>query len=658
MNARRWTWRALIIVAVGLGSMPEAQSRRTSPPPDFDVRAHYTKYEVRIPTRDGKRLFTSIYVPKDTSRPYPFLMTRTPYSVAPYGEDNYRPQLGPSTTFDRSGYIFVFQDVRGRNMSEGVFVEMRPHIDHPQGRQDVDESTDTYDTVEWLLKNVPNNNGRVGIWGISYPGFFTSASIIDSHPAIKAASPEAPMTDLFLGDDGYHGGTFQMAANFGFYTAFRPRDPVPCSIPPCKGSGGEPLVPPRASAAPLDYGTTDGYQFYLNNAVPLSKLETLFKEPNWLYLDQAHHATYDAYWQARDLSRHMHGVKCAVLTVGGWYDAEDLNGPFRTYQAIKRQSPGIFNAIVVGPWVHGGWSRWQGSRLGRVQFGSNTGEFWREQVIFPFFEQYLKDRGDANLPEAYMFETGTNTWRRFSEWPPKDLQTRELYLLPHGKLSFDPPGEPDPPFDEYVSDPAHPVPFIPYSDLSRTEQEYMVADQRSYTRRPDVLVYVTDPLEEDVTVAGPIRPKLYVSTSGTDSDFVVKLIDVYPSDYPEPESSTDAPRPTDVPLPTERMAGYQQLVRGEPMRAKFRNGWETPEAMTPGKVEAVNFDMPDVLHTFRRGHRIMVQVHSSWFPLADLNPQTFVDIPTARASDFKKATERVYHDRTRPSGVVVGTLGR
>jgi hypothetical protein len=624
---------------------------------EFDVRAHYTKYEARIPMRDGKRLFTAIYVPKDNSKTYPFLMTRTPYTVGPYGEDNYRPRLGPSESFDRAGYIFVFQDVRGRYMSEGAFVEMRPHIDHPQGNQDVDESTDTYDTVEWLLAHVPNNNARVGIWGISYPGFFTSASIIDSHPAIKAASPEAPMTDLFFTDDAYHGGAFQLAANFGFYTSFRPRDPVPCGMPPCKSPGGEPELPPKANAA-FDYGTTDGYRFFLDHAVPLSKLDALLASPNWLFQDQERHSTYDAYWQARDLSRHMHGVKCAVLTVGGWFDAEDLSGPFKTYHAIEQQNPGIFNALVVGPWVHGGWARWQGASLGRVSFASNTGEFWREHIVFPFFEQYLKGNGDAKLPEAYMFETGTNVWRQFAEWPPKQAQPRELYFHADGKLSFDPPAGTEPSFDEYVSDPAHPVPFIPYTNVGRTEQEYMVADQRPYARRPDVLVYQTDPLDEDVTVAGPIAPRLHVSTSGTDSDFVVKVIDVFPNDFPEPEAPANAPRATDVPVPTERMAGYQMLVRGEPMRAKFRHSWEKPEPMTPGKVEAVNFEMPDVLHTFRRGHRIMVQVQSSWFPLADLNPQTFVDIPNAKASDFKKATERVYHDKANPSGVAVGILGK
>ena len=658
----RWAVAAMVSLAASVvGAQAPAQPEALA-----YVRAHYTKYEFRIAMRDGKRLFTSVYVPKDTSKPYPFLMTRTPYTVGPYGEDNYRARLGPSETFDKAGYIFVFQDVRGRYMSEGAFVEMRPHIDHPQSNQDVDESTDTYDTVEWLLKNVPNNNGKVGIWGISYPGFYTSASIIDSHPAIKAASPEAPMTDLFFTDDGYHGGAFQLGANFGFYTSFRPRDPVPCSMPPCRGTGGEPALPGRDGGfGSYDYGTNDGYAFFLKNAIPTSKLEGLAK--NWLFSDQLHHDTYDAYWQARDLSRHMHGVKCAVLTVGGWFDAEDLSGPFKTYHAIEQQSPGIFNTLVVGPWVHGGWARWQGASLGRVQFGSNTGEFWREHIIFPFFEQYLKGNGDAHLPEAYMFETGSNVWRQYTEWPPKQAQKKTLYFQANGKLSFDPPSEAQASFDEYVSDPEHPVPFIPYTDLGRTEQEYMVADQRSYARRADVLVYETDPLEEDVTVAGPVSPKLFVSTSGTDSDFVVKLIDVYPTDYPEANAApgprggngpAEAERRTDVPVPSERMGGYEQLVRGEPMRGKFRKDWSKPEAFTPGKVEAVAFDMPDVNHTFRRGHRIMVQVQSSWFPLADLNPQTFVDIPNAKPSDFRKATERIYHDKAEASGVVVGVMGK
>ena len=614
-------------------------------PKPFEVKAHYTKYEYRIPMRDGVHLFTSVYVPKDASHSYPFLMQRTPYSVGPYGEDQYRTRLGPSESFEKSGYIFVFQDVRGRWMSEGQFVEMRPHIDHPKGNE-TDESTDMYDTVEWLLKNVPNNNGKVGIWGISYPGFFTSASIIDSHPAIKAASPEAPMTNLFEGDDAYHGGAFMLDANFGFYAFFKPR-------------GDTPEPTPANNARPdFEFKTTDGYDYFLTHGPALSNIAALLKSP--LFDDQYRHNTEDAYWQPRDLSRHMHGIKCAVLTVGGWFDAEDLAGPFRTYHAIEKNNPGIYNGLVIGPWVHGGWARWQGEALGRVRFNAATGEFWREHIIFPFFEQYLKGAADARLPEAYVFETGSNVWRQYDAWPPKPAERKTLYLHASGKLSFDPPATNEKPFDEYVSDPAHPVPFVGYAALN-VPQEYMLSDQRFAAKRPDVLTFVSEPLEDDITLAGPVSPHLHISSSNTDSDFDVKLIDVFPYDFPESQpvvadTKPASAQPGDVQLPTEKMGGYQMLVRGEPMRARFRKSWSRPEALTPNQVTNLDFDMPDIDHTFRRGHRIMVQVQSSWFPLTDLNPQQFVDTATAKNSDFVKATERVYHSPQAPSGVEVLVL--
>src|SRR5207248_830537 len=586
----------LLATAVVVASGAPGIAQQAAPAePQFDVRAHYTKFEYYIPTRDGKRLFTAVYTPKEASQKYPFLMTRTPYSVAPYGVDQYRKQLGPSPDFDQAGYIFVFQDVRGRYLSEGEFVEMRPHVDHPKGNSDVDESTDTYDAVEWLLKNVANNNGRAGIWGISYPGFFTSASIIDSHPAIKAASPEAPMTDLFMGDDAYHGGAFMLAANFGFYTGFRPRP--------------QPGLPPKERAA-FDYGTTDGYEYFLQMG-PLANLDReVFKGQSALWADQVAHNTYDAYWQARDLSRHMHGIKCAVLTVGGWFDAEDLSGPFKTYRSIEEKNPGIFNALVVGPWVHGGWSRYKGERLGRVEFGSDTGEFYRKHIVFPFFEQFLKSAADAKLPEAYVFETGTNVWRQYSAWPPANAQERTLYFHANHALSFEAPQEAESAFDEYVNDPAHPVPFVAYA-ATAVPQEYMVSDQRFAAKRADVLTYETDPLTEDVTVVGPVSPRLRVATSASDSDFDVKLIDVYPPDYPEPEAEHPTAQRTDVLFPTEAMGGYEQLVRGEPFRGKFRASWEHPQPFTPNQMAEIKFDMPDVNHTFRRGHRIMVQVQSS-----------------------------------------------
>jgi len=621
-----------------------AAQSRSDPPPEFSIKEHYTKYEYRIPMRDGVHLFTSIYVPKDSSKTFPFLIDRTPYSVGPYGVDQYRRTLGPAPDFDKAGYIFVFQDVRGRYMSEGTFIEMRPHLDNKKSRQDVDDASDLYDTIDWLLKNVPNNNGNAGIWGISYPGFFTSASIIDSHPALKAASPQAPMTDLFMGDDAYHGGAFMLNANFGFYSSFKPQE--------------NPQLPPK-TPVPFDYGTKDGYEFYLNVG-PLGNLSKYLEGKSALFDDQLHHNTYDDYWKARNLAPHMKNIHCAVLTVGGWFDAEDLQGPFSTFHAIDKNNPGIFNALVVGPWVHGGWGRYDGDHLGRVEFAANTGEYYRSKILFPFFEQYLKGNGDAKLPKAYVFETGTNVWRQYSAWPPKNAEPKTLYFHANGELSFEPPPADSPMFDEYVSDPAKPVPFVNYVALN-VPQEYMLSDQRFASSRTDVLVYQTPVLQEDVTIAGPISPRLFVSTSGTDSDFDVKLIDAYPADFPD--SKLDTPRPedldkprTDVPPPQFTMGGYQQLVRGEPFRGKFRHSFEKPEPFAPGKVEEISATFPDVNHTFRRGHRIMVQIQSSWFPLTDRNPQTFVNIPEAKPSDFVRATERVYHTKAESSGIVVGVL--
>jgi hypothetical protein len=605
--------------------------------PDFDVKEHYTKYEYRIPMRDGVRLFTAVYVPKDKSRAYPFLINRTPYSVGPYGVDQYRANLGPSQDFEKAGYIFVMQDVRGRFMSEGAFVEMRPHIDVKKSNKDVDDSSDLYDTIEWLLKNVPNNNGNAGIWGISYPGFFTSASMIDSHPALKAASPEAPMTDLFKGDDAYHGGAFMLAANFGFYSAFRMQ--------------GNPGLPQKASAA-FDYGTPDGYDFFLN-AGTIENLGKLLNGNDELWLDQSHHDTYDDYWKARNIAAHVKNVHCAVLTVGGWFDAEDLQGPFTLFHAIEQDDPRIFNALVVGPWVHGGWAWADGNHLGRVSFASNTGDYYRKNIVFPFFEQYLKGNGDAKLPKAYVFETGTNVWRQYASWPPKNIETKTLYFHANGVLSFEPPKEAATAFDEYVSDPAKPVPFVNYV-AQNVPQEYMVSDQRYAATRTDVLTYQTEVLQEDVTIVGPVSPRLFVSTSGTDSDWDVKLIDVYPADYPQPEDKREPG--ADVGVPSFVMGGYEQLVRGEPFRGKFRHGFEKPEPFTPGNVEEVSFAMQDVNHTFRRGHRIMVQIQSSWFPLTDRNPQKFLNIPDAKPSDFVKATQRVYHGQGHASGVETNVL--
>jgi len=598
--------------------------------PAYDVREHYTKYEYRIPMRDGVRLFTAVYVPKDQSQKWPFLFNRTPYSVGPYGVENYAQRLA-TLELMQAGYIFVNQDVRGRNMSEGKFVEESPYKDH-KGPKDTDETTDMYDTIEFLLKTVANNNGRVGIWGISYPGFYTAASIIDSHPAIKAASPQAPMVDLFRGDDAYHGGAFMLNANYGFYNFFQPQKN------------------PTEEQKGLDirHNTSNGYELLLKAGNLQDIDRKLLEGRNPLFTDQSRHNTMDAFWKQRDLVPRMKNVHCAVLTVGGWFDAEDLQGPLSLYKAIGDLNPGTVNLLVEGPWVHGGWSRYEGHKLGNADFAQNTGDFYRAHILLPFFEKYLKDKTTEELPKAYVFETGTNVWRKYDAWPPAKAAKKKLYLTPGGGVSFAEPSNAAG-YDEYISDPNHPVPFVGYQTLD-VPQEYMVSDQRFAETRPDVLVYQSEVLDEDVTIAGPVNPRLWVSTSGTDSDWVVKLIDVYPQKEPEERRRRAG---NDVPVPETDLAGWEQLIRGEPFRGKFRHSWEKPEAFVPGKVEEIAFAMPDVNHTFRRGHRIMVQVQSSWFPLVDRNPQTFTEIPTAKPEEFKKATERVYHEKGHLSGIDV-----
>ena len=626
------------------GAQAATQGNATA---DF-LREHYAKFEYKIPMRDGVKLFVSIYEPRPgefkDKGPYPFLMSRTPYSCAPYGEDAFSTsaRFGISQELLESGYNFVCADARGRSDSEGVFQEMSPHVSNkgaaPGERtsiKDVDESTDTFDTIEFLLKHVPNNNGNVGITGISYPGFYTSASIIDSHPAIKAASPQAPMTDLFFNDDAYHGGAFMLAANYGFYVSFKPDK--------------NPRIPRHEE--PYEFPIVDNYDFYLK-AGPTGNLDTgkdYLNGSNFLFHDQLIHTTYDDFWQKRNLSRHMHGVKAAVMVVGGWFDAEDLSGPFKTFHAIDTLSPGATNSLVIGPWTHGGWSLWDGDHLGDASFGEKTGVFFRKEIQYPFFEKYLKGRQEDALPKAYVFETGSNVWKKYPAWPPQGAATRTLYFRENGGLSFDAPTEKTG-VDSYVSDPAHPVPYVPYV-TDTVPQRYMTDDQRFAAKRPDVLTYETEPLTEDITIAGPVKPKLRISSTGTDADFVVKLIDVYPEKFPNPPSDAVGKRILG-PAPI-LLGGYQQLVRGEPMRAKFRDSWEKPTPLPVREVVEVNSEMPDVNHTFRAGHRIMVQVQSSWFPLVDRNPQTFGDIPHTKPGDFRKETESVYRQGGATSGVEV-----
>jgi putative CocE/NonD family hydrolase len=613
---------ALLIPALEAGAQVSEMAARAEA-----VKARYEKLEARIPMRDGVRLFTAVYVPRDTTRSYPILMTRTPYGVGPYGTDAYRTSLGPSPAFQQEGFIFVYQDVRGRWQSEGSFTHMTPYREAKRGPADVDESSDAYDTIDWLLQHVPHNNGRVGITGISYPGFYTSESCIAAHPALVACSPQAPMTDVAQGDDAFHNGAFLLVHFLGFHLRF--------GRGPRTGLGPDPQYPPPD-------GLEDSYSFYLN-LVPVASIEDRYfrgTAPLWVELTQ--HPNYDAFWKARDLRPHLKDMRPAMLVVGGWYDAEDLFGALATYRAIERQSPSATNMLVMGPWYHGEWNRDAGERLGHARFGSATSVFFQDSVQFPFFMQYLKDGPPANLPEALVFEGGSNTWRRESAWPPAGATPRALYLQPGGHLSFEmpPPRAGSSEYDEYISDPAKPVPFINWI-ASWMPREYMTADQRFAAQRPDVLVYETDPLTQDITMAGPVTPVLHVATSGTDADFVVKLIDVLPDDVPpDPDDSAFV------------MSGYQQLVRGEPFRGRFRRGFERPVAFVPNRPDSLRFTMPDIYYTFQKGHRIMVQVQSSWFPYIDRNPQTFVPNPfEARASDYRDARMRVYRSPERPSRV-------
>jgi putative CocE/NonD family hydrolase len=623
--------------AAGPAQRLPPDSRAADPPRAEYIRSHYAKHELRIPMRDGVRLFTAVYVPNDAApgRRYPILLHRTPYSVAPYGLDRYRARIGPTDAYERDGFIFVFQDVRGAHMSEGEFVNVRPQLAGKRGPRDIDESTDAHDTIGWLVKNVAHNSGKVGLWGISYPGFYASAGAIDSHPALVAVSPQAPIADWFRGDDMHRHGALSLQLSFGFFSGFgRPR-PAPTD---------------REEREPFDYGTPDAYDFFLQ-AGPLAELEKRYLKgevPYWKEI--ASHPDYDDFWQARNILPHLKNIRAATMVVGGWFDTEDLYGPLATYQAIEKQNAGGAHTIIMGPWSHGGWVRTWGDSLGDASFGFPTSETY-QALEYAFFQHHLKGKPDPRLPEAFVFETGANRWRSFDAWPPRATRSERLYLREGGGLAFEPAAGDAGGFDEYVSDPARPVPYT-QTMATRWSKEYMTEDQRFAARRPDVLVYATPPLERPVTLAGPIEAELWVSTTGTDADFVVKLIDVNPGKLP------GASRGREEAAAGQPDRGAQQtLVRGEPFRARYREGYERSVAMPAGKVVRIAFQINDVLHTFQRGHRIMVQVQSSWFPFIDRNPQRFVpSIYAATADDFIKATHRVHHTAAAPSALRVSVL--
>ena len=606
-----------------------AANAQTNDQDSLWIVQNYYKMERMIPMRDGIHLFTSLYVPKDTTEKHPILMYRTPYSCSPYGENNWTNWWdGFLKYYFREGYIIVKQDVRGRWNSEGEFMDVRPFNPQKTKTTDIDEASDTYDAIDWLLKNIPHHNGNVGVSGISYPGFYATMAAMSNHPALKAVSPQAPVTDWFFGDDWHHNGALMLMDAFNFYSHFGFPRPAPTT------EGGKFYTTP----------SQDNYDWYLKTGAIKTFNQKYLHDSVAFLKEMFAHPNLDAWWKARNPINVVKDIKPAVLVVGGLFDAEDCFGAWRLYGAIERKSPATENRLVIGPWSHGQWGGNHVTALGNIQFGSNTAIWYQNNIELPFFNYYLKGKGHLQLSEATIFFSGENQWHSLAQWPPKEKTDKAIYFQPGGKLSWSKPSVTKG-TSEYISDPAKPVPYAEEVHAGRTTQ-YMTDDQRFASRRPDVLVFETDVLTEDLTVAGTVVADLLVSITGTDADFVVKIVDVFPDDFSYSKKD-------DYP-----MGGYQMLVRGEVMRGRFRNSFEKPEAFTPDKVERVKFELPDIAHAFKKGHRLMIQIQSSWFPLVDRNPQKFVNIYECADSDFQKATIRIHHDSKNASNVVLPVLPR
>lgn len=599
------------------------------------VRENYTKKEYNITMRDGVKLFTTVYAPKNNSEKHPFLITRTPYSCAPYGEDKYQSRLWNFhwKEYLKEGYILVFQDVRGRWMSEGTFMDVRPFNPNKKSKKDIDEASDTYDAVDWLVKNIPNNNGNVGVFGTSYPGFYSTMAALSGHSAIKAVSPQAPVTEWFKGDDFHHNGAFMLCDAFNFYSGFGQPRPKPTTIGPKE----------------FKHYTNDIYKYYLEVGA-LKNFSKLMGDSILFWNDLMNHPNYDEWWKARDARVGCKNVKPAILTVGGLFDAEDCYGAWRLYEAIEKQSPTTNNKIVMGPWFHGGWSKGDGSFLGNVRFSSKTSNYFQENIEIPFFNYHLKGKGNIDqLAEASIFFTGENKWRSLAAWPPKEMTPTPIYFNENGFLSFNKSATQNS-STNYISDPAKPVPYTEDVLNGRT-REYMTDDQRFASRRTDVITFKTSVLENDLTLAGTIIADLKVAISTTDADFVVKVIDVFPDGFVYDTLVYTSDKENDY-----LMDGYEMLVRGEIMRGRYRNSFEKPEAFEPNKITTVKFELPDVAHTFKKGHRLMIQVQSTWFPLADRNPQQFVDIYHCDDKDFIKSEIKLFHDEINASSIILPVL--
>ncbi|GAB4336336.1 MAG: CocE/NonD family hydrolase [Flammeovirgaceae bacterium] len=603
------------------------------------VAKNYEKREYFIPMRDGVKLYTSVYLPKDTSQTYPILMKRTPYGCKPYGIDKFPTAnlLAPSVFLAKDLYIFVHQDVRGRYMSEGVYDNMRPQLTDvlkAQGLK-IDESTDTYDTIEFLIKELSKkHNGKVGQWGISYPGFYAAVGALSRHPALVASSPQAPIADFFFDDFHHHGAYmlsyWQATSIFGYQKK-------------------------TATTSPwyeiVDMQTPDAYEFFLKMGA-LSNASKYYKQDNFFWQQLVEHPNYDSFWQERNLLPHLKNINHAVLTVGGWFDAEDLYGPLNIYQTIEKENPSIFNALVMGPWSHGDWARIEKKQqvIGDIYFGDSIQYFYQKEIELRFFQKYLKGKDEGELSEAYLFDTGKKEWKIFSKWTPDNLQKKKLYLHEKEKLVFDKAPtkiSTKASFSEFISDPFNPVPDMDWLQTRITPKEYMTADQRFASKRPDVLVFESEPLEKDITLAGKIIANLQVSTNQTDADWIVKLIDVLPHDEPDHEFNMEH----------VKMGGYQMLVRSEMIRGRFRESYELPKPFVPHQITKIQFPLQDILHTFKKGHKIMVQIQSTCFPLIDRNPQKYVEnIFKAKDEDFTKAFHRVYHSVEHPTFLEVGVL--
>jgi uncharacterized protein len=595
---------------------------------------NYTKQEVQITMRDGVKLFTSVYTPKNNDEKHPILMVRTPYSIRPYGNQRFSPYLITHYShYVKENYIIVMQDVRGCYMSEGSFVDVRPFIENKKTKKDIDEASDSYDTIDWLIKNTKNNNGNVGVLGISYPGFYSTMAALSGHPALKAVSPQAPVTEWFLGDDFHHNGAFALADAFAFYSGFGKPRPKPT----------------QTSSRGFQFPEKDDYHFFLQHGA-VQNFTKLIGDSIKFWNDLINHPNYDEFWKIRNARFFAKNIQPAVLVVGGNFDAEDCYGAWNLYKAIEKQSPTTNNKLVMGPWFHGGWNRSDGSYFGSVRFESQTSTYYHDNIETPFFNYYLKGKGDEKtISEATIFFTGENKWRVFDTWPSKNVEYKAMYLGADQNLSFNAPTSPNS-FSKYTSNPHKPVPYAEGVQIRRT-REYMIDDQRFAARRPDVLVFETEILTEDLTLAGPVVADLKVSLSTTDADFIVKIIDVFPDDF-----SYDSTVCCKGIKNEAEMAGYQMLVRGEIMRGKYRNSFEKPEAFNPNNIETVKYTLPDVSHTFLKGHKMMIQIQSTWFPLFDRNPQQFADIYKCSDKEFVSSDIKVFHQAANPSSIMLPIL--